>query len=59
MVVTGDAQRQPVAGGTLAVVGTTATVPDDVTSPMAQALLETARALSQRLGASDSAPIAG
>lgn len=40
--------------GTLAIVGTTATVPDDVTSPMAQALLETARALSQRLGTPDS-----
>ena len=44
--------------GTLAIVGTTAAVPDDVESPMAQALLETARALSQRLGSSDDAPIA-
>ncbi|KOG37184.1 IclR family transcriptional regulator [Streptomyces resistomycificus] len=39
--------------GTLAIVGTTATVSDDVKSEMAQALLETARALSQRLGTSD------
>jgi DNA-binding IclR family transcriptional regulator len=45
--------------GTLAVVGTTVSVPDDVNSPMAQALLETARALSQRLGNSTGAPIAG
>jgi DNA-binding IclR family transcriptional regulator len=44
--------------GTLAVVGTTATVPDDVDSPMAKALLETTRALSQRLGNSDGAPTA-
>ncbi|MFJ4817247.1 IclR family transcriptional regulator [Streptomyces sp. NPDC088801] len=45
--------------GTLAIVGTTATVDDDVTSPMAQALLETARALSQRLGTSEDAPNGG
>jgi DNA-binding IclR family transcriptional regulator len=45
--------------GTLAIVGTTATVSDDVTSPMAQALLETARALSQRLGTSEDAPNGG
>ncbi|MDQ1050927.1 IclR family transcriptional regulator [Streptomyces sp. V4I2] len=45
--------------GTLAVVGTTATVPDDVKSPMAQALLETTRALSQRLGTSDGTPNGG
>ncbi|AMW14428.1 hypothetical protein A4E84_36010 [Streptomyces qaidamensis] len=45
--------------GTLAIVGTTATVPDDVASPMAQALLETARALSQRLGTSEDAPNGG
>jgi DNA-binding IclR family transcriptional regulator len=45
--------------GTLAIVGTTATVSDDVKSPMAQALLETARALSQRLGTSDDAPNGG
>ncbi|WP_033324805.1 IclR family transcriptional regulator [Streptomyces yerevanensis] len=45
--------------GTLAVVGTTATVPDDVKSPIAQALLETTRALSQRLGTSDGTPNAG
>ncbi|WAU81166.1 IclR family transcriptional regulator [Streptomyces sp. Qhu-G9] len=45
--------------GTLAVVGTTATVPDDVKAPMAQALLETARALSQRLGPSDGEPNGG
>ncbi|MEV7982701.1 MULTISPECIES: IclR family transcriptional regulator [Streptomyces] len=42
--------------GTLAIVGTTATVPDDVASPMAQALVETARALSQRLGNSEDGP---
>jgi DNA-binding IclR family transcriptional regulator len=45
--------------GTLAIVGTTATVSDDVTSPMAQALLETARALSQRLGTSEDASNGG
>ncbi|MFI9755870.1 IclR family transcriptional regulator [Streptomyces collinus] len=45
--------------GTLAIVGTTATVSDDVKSPMAQALLETARALSQRLGTSEDAPNGG
>ncbi|MET9683516.1 IclR family transcriptional regulator [Streptomyces coeruleorubidus] len=45
--------------GTLAIVGTTATVSDDVTSPMAQALLETARALSQRLGTSEDGPNGG
>ncbi|MFH9066733.1 IclR family transcriptional regulator [Streptomyces coeruleorubidus] len=45
--------------GTLAIVGTTATVSDDVTSPMAQALLETARALSQRLGTSEDVPNGG
>ncbi|WDV55498.1 IclR family transcriptional regulator [Streptomyces coeruleorubidus] len=45
--------------GTLAIVGTTATVSDDVKSPMAQALLETARALSQRLGTSDDGPNGG
>lgn len=45
--------------GTLAIVGTTATVTDDVTSPMAQALLETAQALSQRLGTSEDAPNGG
>ncbi|MFC8140805.1 IclR family transcriptional regulator [Streptomyces paradoxus] len=45
--------------GTLAIVGTTATVSDDVTSPMAQALLETARALSQRLGTSEDTPNGG
>ncbi|MFF6879189.1 IclR family transcriptional regulator [Streptomyces sp. NPDC012474] len=45
--------------GTLAIVGTTATVDDDVTSPMAQALLETARALSQRLGTSEDSPNGG
>ncbi|MFF9807973.1 IclR family transcriptional regulator [Streptomyces coeruleorubidus] len=45
--------------GTLAIVGTTATVSDDVKSPMAQALLETARALSQRLGTSEDSPNGG
>ncbi|MCP9213231.1 IclR family transcriptional regulator [Streptomyces sp. NEAU-Y11] len=45
--------------GTLAIVGTTATVSDDIKSPMAQALLETARALSQRLGTSDDATNGG
>ncbi|MEU6536902.1 IclR family transcriptional regulator [Streptomyces sp. NPDC047000] len=45
--------------GTLAIVGTTATVPDDVSTPMAQALLETARALSQRLGTSEDGPNGG
>lgn len=44
--------------GTLAVVGTTATVTDDVKAPMAQALLQTARALSQRLGNSEGTPTA-
>ncbi|MEU9335439.1 IclR family transcriptional regulator [Streptomyces sp. NPDC048290] len=45
--------------GTLAIVGTTATVPDDVASPMAQQLLETARSLSQRLGMSGDVPNGG
>jgi hypothetical protein len=31
-------------------VGTTVSVPDDVESPMAKALCETAEALSRRLG---------
>jgi DNA-binding IclR family transcriptional regulator len=39
----------------MAIVGTAVSVPDDVTSPMANALIETARALSQRLGNSDPA----
>ncbi len=38
---------------TLAIVGTTASVSDDAASPMAQALRETARTLSQRLGNAD------
>jgi DNA-binding IclR family transcriptional regulator len=36
--------------GAMAVVGTTVSIPDDVGSPMAKALWETANALSQRLG---------
>jgi DNA-binding IclR family transcriptional regulator len=40
--------------GAMAVVGTTVSIPDDVESPMAQALSETAKALSQRLGKQDS-----
>lgn len=36
--------------GAMAVVGTTVSIPDDVESPMAKALWETANALSQRLG---------
>jgi DNA-binding IclR family transcriptional regulator len=36
--------------GAMAVVGTTVSVPDDVESPMAKALCETAEALSRRLG---------
>ncbi|MFE4668059.1 IclR family transcriptional regulator [Streptomyces sp. NPDC056716] len=42
--------------GTLAIVGTTATVSDDVGSAMAQQLLETSRALSQRLGTTEDTP---
>jgi DNA-binding IclR family transcriptional regulator len=38
--------------GTLALVGTAVTVPDDVASPMATTLVETARSLSRKLGAS-------
>jgi DNA-binding IclR family transcriptional regulator len=34
----------------MAIVGTTVSVPDDIESPMATALVETTRALSQRLG---------
>jgi hypothetical protein len=34
----------------MAIVGTTVSVSTDVDSPMAQALLETTRALSRRLG---------
>jgi len=44
--------------GAMAVIGTTVSVPDDVSSPMAQALLETTRALSQRLGNSAGSPAA-
>jgi DNA-binding IclR family transcriptional regulator len=39
----------------MAIVGTTVSVPDDVASPMADALLETTRSLSQRLGNADGA----
>ena len=39
----------------MAIVGTTVTVPDDVSSPMANALLDTTRALSKRLGNADAA----
>jgi DNA-binding IclR family transcriptional regulator len=39
----------------MAIVGTTVSVPDDVASPMANALIATTRALSQRLGNADAA----
>ncbi|MGH8862776.1 MAG: IclR family transcriptional regulator [Jatrophihabitantaceae bacterium] len=39
----------------MAIVGTAVSVPDDVGSPMAHALVETARSLSQRLGNSEAA----
>ena len=39
----------------MAIVGTTVSVPDDVASPMANALVDTTRALSQRLGNADTA----
>ncbi|MET0953414.1 MAG: IclR family transcriptional regulator [Aeromicrobium sp.] len=39
--------------GTLAIVGTAVTVPDDVTSPMALTLIETAKSLSRKLGSSN------
>ncbi|WP_283138333.1 IclR family transcriptional regulator [Rhizohabitans arisaemae] len=49
-------------GGTIiaamAVVGTTVSVPTDIKSPMASALLRTARALSRRLGNPDTSPAA-
>jgi DNA-binding IclR family transcriptional regulator len=43
---------------TMAIVGTTATVSTDLHSPMAQALLESTRALSHRLGSSGAAATA-
>jgi DNA-binding IclR family transcriptional regulator len=48
----------PVLRGSIAVVGTTASVPPDAHSPLAAALLETATALSTFLG-TEEAPAAG
>ncbi len=39
--------------GTIAIVGTSVTISDDVTSPMAQTLLETAKSLSRKLGSAN------
>lgn len=44
---------------TMAIIGTTVSVSDDVSSPMARSLLATTQALSQRLGNSNGNPVEG
>ena len=49
----------PVLRGSIAVVGTTASIPPDADSPLASALREAATALSAHLGTEDVSPVAG